>query len=316
MGLFDISFHPSQNKIGCGVVDGSVYIFQYSANENILLHCYRNHQLTCRALELDETVFYSGSKDKSILCCDIESTNVVWNIKQAHESAISVLLLKENMLFSGDDEGTVKAWDIRENKEVFTFEKQMDYISDMLFHDNFLLCTSGSEIGVYNISQGKLVGKPECYDDELLSISLVKNGNVIVCGSQDGVLNLYNWGKWDDMSEKFHGHPGSIDCISSIDDNIICTGSSDGLIRIIGIHPNKLLGILGEHEDCPVEVLTKSHDNKYMASSSHEESVKFWNIDFFYNIEEDEDGKGEEIESKYEEQKENNNDMKNFFSDL
>jgi hypothetical protein len=31
------------------------------------------------------------------------------------------------------------------------------------------------------------------------------------------------------------------------------TGSSDGIIRIIGVLPNKMLGIVGEHSDMPVE---------------------------------------------------------------
>jgi hypothetical protein len=34
-----------------------------------------------------------------------------------------------------------------------------------------------------------------------------------------------------------------------------CTGSSDGLVRLINIHPNTLVGVLGEHGDFPIERL-------------------------------------------------------------
>lgn len=33
------------------------------------------------------------------------------------------------------------------------------------------------------------------------------------------------------------------------------TGSSDGLIRVCSILPNKLLGVLGAHDDFPVEAM-------------------------------------------------------------
>ena len=33
----------------------------------------------------------------------------------------------------------------------------------------------------------------------------------------------------------------------------ILTGSSDGLIRLCTVQPNKLLGVLGSHDDFPVE---------------------------------------------------------------
>jgi hypothetical protein len=35
----------------------------------------------------------------------------------------------------------------------------------------------------------------------------------------------------------------------------LLTGSSDGLIRLCGVHPNKLLGVLGSHDDFPVEAM-------------------------------------------------------------
>jgi WD40 repeat protein len=35
----------------------------------------------------------------------------------------------------------------------------------------------------------------------------------------------------------------------------VLTGSSDGLIRLCSIFPNKLLGVWGSHDDFPVEVM-------------------------------------------------------------
>lgn len=31
------------------------------------------------------------------------------------------------------------------------------------------------------------------------------------------------------------------------------TGSSDGIVRVVSIQPNRVLGVLGDHDDFPVE---------------------------------------------------------------
>jgi len=315
--VLDIAFHPSRNIICCALIDGSVLVYEYGVNENRLLRTIQNHKTSCRAIQLNETRLFSASKDKSLNVIDLETGNIEWKLSKAHPNPINTMLLEDNFIFTGDDEGMIKVFDIREKKEIRCFKENEDYISDLVYSQNLLLCTSGDgTIAAYNVNQNKMVGRSDNLEDELLSITLLRNGTKVVCGSQDGIINIYNWGQWSDISDRFPGHPGSIDCIARIDDNIICTGSSDGLIRIVNILPNKLLGVLGEHEDYPVEVLTINHDNKYMASCSHEDIVKFWNIEFFYNLDDGDQKMDEIIESKYEEHKDKKDEMKQFFSDL
>ena len=60
---------------------------------------------------------------------------------------------------------------------------------------------------------------------------LVQGGEKVVCGMGDGVLNIFNWGQWGNISDRFPGHPLSVDCMLALTDDIICTGSMDGCIR-------------------------------------------------------------------------------------
>ena len=53
----------------------------------------------------------------------------------------------------------------------------------------------------------------------------------LVCGSGDGVLYLFNWGEWGNMSDRFPGHASAINCMVALSDDMVCTGSSDGKIR-------------------------------------------------------------------------------------
>ena len=58
-----------------------------------------------------------------------------------------------------------------------------------------------------------------------------QNGAKVVCGSEEGVLDIFNWGEWGNISDRFPGHPMSVDAIVPLTDSLVCTGASDGVIR-------------------------------------------------------------------------------------
>ena len=97
-------------------------------------------------------------------------------------------------------------------------------------------------------------------------------------GSQTGVLNVFDYGKWEEPSDRFPGHPGSVDAIVKIDEDTVLTGSSDGIVRVIGVLPNKMLGVVGEHGDMPVERMALSLDRTSLATASHDHTIKLWDV--------------------------------------
>jgi WD40 repeat protein len=54
---------------------------------------------------------------------------------------------------------------------------------------------------------------------------------------------------------------------------------------VVQIQPNSLLGVLGEHEDeCPIEQLALSRDKLFVASCSHDQTVKFWSATDLFEV--------------------------------
>ena len=90
------------------------------------------------------------------------------------------------------------------------------------------------------------------------------------------------------------GHPNSIDALVKYDSDTVITGSSDGIIRIVSILPNRMLGVLGESEDLPIERLALSHDSAKLASVSHESCLRLWDLS---HLAEGSDEDGEEQEA-------------------
>jgi hypothetical protein len=44
-------------------------------------------------------------------------------------------------------------------------------------------------------------------------------------GSQTGVLNIFTYGDWGDISDRFPGHPESVDALVKCDEDIVFTGT-------------------------------------------------------------------------------------------
>lgn len=95
----------------------------------------------------------------------------------------------------------------------------------------------------------------------------------VVCGTQAGPLLLFKWNHWTAPYTSYKGHPESVDCMVQFNDDIIITGSSDGIIRyvsefmwkfvsktfysfirLVHIIPHRIMGIIGQHpNEMPVE---------------------------------------------------------------
>lgn len=170
------------------------------------------------------------------------------------------------------------------------FSHHEDFISDMALAESSgtLVVTSGDgRLSAINLKAGKVEGVSDQIEDELLSVAIIKGGKKVVAGTQDGILNIYSWGKWADLDDRHPGHPQSIDAMLKLDENTLVTGSSDGILRVVGVQPSKLYGVLGEHEDYPIEGLSWSFDRSLIASISHDDTVRFWDARILMEPEED-----------------------------
>jgi hypothetical protein len=74
-----------------------------------------------------------------------------------------------------------------------------------------------------------------------------------------------------------------------VSEDIVLTGSSDGLIRVITVFPNQMLGLVGEHGEYPIERMRLTADLNTLASASHDHTVKIWDVSFLH----EEDAKGD-----------------------
>lgn len=89
---------------------------------------------------------------------------------------------------------------------------------------------------------------------------------------------LFKWDWFGDCKDRILGHPNSIEAMIKLDENTLITGAEDGFVRGVSVYPNKVVATLGQHEEdehFPITKISISHCRNFIASCSHDNSIKF-----------------------------------------
>lgn len=119
-------------------------------------------------------------------------------------------------------------------------------------------------------------------EEDLHSVCLVKDNRFVLVSSNEGCIFIFKWDWFGDCKDRIVGHPNSIESMIKLDENTVLTGSEDGILRGVGVYPNKIISCLGQHseddEHFPIQKLALSHCKNFVASCSHDSSIKFYEI--------------------------------------
>jgi WD40 repeat protein len=299
--IFDLAFHGQSDLVAVGLVDGSVELWRYGVgegNNSLALKSKHSGGASCRALQfsLDGTLLYTIGSDRrlQVLNASGQQTRV---FEDAHDDSINKMhLLSEHILATGDDSGSVKVWDTRlDAGAVMEWKVHEDFVSAFAFSEEkstLLSCGGDATLAVYDLRNAKNTSRSDDQESELQCVEIIKNGKKVVAGTQDGVVLIFSWDRWGDCSDRHPGHPESIDCMLKVDESTVLTGSSDGLIRCLGLFPHKLVGVIGDHEDFPVEAMRADRSQRLLGSIAHDSVLRFWDISMFADDEDEDEGEG------------------------
>eukprot|EP00981_Chlorochromonas_danica_P010865 scaffold3491_cov160-Ochromonas_danica.AAC.1 len=315
--VFSIDFHPSQPYLAAGLVDGSIELWQYGTTNHRQLSQPLHSNFGCRGLTFlpNGDQLLSISSDKSWKLLD-SSGQVIQSLSDAHDHAVNTICVLDNHTFAtGDDNGIVKLWDLRSkpcHAARDSWDVHTDFVSALLFQaeqQHTLLSSSGdATLAVYDIRQHDHFYKSDDQESEILCLEVMRNGKKVIGGTQEGVSLFFDWGDWGDCSDRFPGHPDSINTFYKVDESTLLTGSADGYVRVVSVLPNKMLGIVGQLRDLSIETIRASPDQSFIATLSLDEAIRFWDISILQDDSDEEDEEGEEEEQAEEEEEVNDSD--------
>ncbi|EDR10266.1 uncharacterized protein LACBIDRAFT_189769 [Laccaria bicolor S238N-H82] len=319
--IFDVVFHPTFATVYTGLLNGHVKAFAYNEQgKEQAAFSVRPSKRSCRGLSIkhDGTHLYAVGKAKAlkynfisgliIRCSVIDTATAQISTRPgAHDSTINrVKYLMPWLISTGDDDGVIKLWDPRQQECVREYTQHFDYITDFLWLDDKkqLVATSGDgTLSVMDVRSKKPepFAQSEDQDDELLSIVAIKGHSKIVVGTQLGILSIFNRSKgWGDCVDRVPGHPLSIDALCNLPPGLpnvdptstVLTGSSDGYVRAVQILPTKLLGVVADHGEWPIERIAVG-GGWWVGSVGHEDLLRMTDLEgFFLDQSEDKELKG------------------------
>jgi WD40 repeat protein len=149
-----------------------------------------------------------------------------------------------------------------------------------------LIASSGEgTLQTWDLRMNKAEMQSEVYACELNTISAVNEDEKVVVGGSNGIIYIFNQGSYGYHSDMVPGHPGAINSMVSVTENIIVTGCEDGVIRAVHMFPHRFIGQVGHHEGhMPIEKMDVSGQGNLVASTSHDNRVKFWDISYLQDM--------------------------------
>jgi WD repeat-containing protein 55 len=126
----------------------------------------------------------------------------------------------------------------------------------------------------------KLYVQSEPYEEELTSMGVFRNKSKVIVGSSKGNFYTFNWGQFGYHCDAFSGPVAPVSKMIPITDRIAITGGEEGILRAMHLVPGRILGTVGQHS-LAVEAMDISNNGELVASSSHDNDIRFWNIKYF-----------------------------------
>lgn len=80
--------------------------------------------------------------------------------------------------------------------------------------------------------------------------------------------------------DAFSGPSSPVSLMVPITERIAIVAGEEGIIRAMHLVPGRVLGIVGQHS-LGVEAMDICSNGELIASSSHDNDIRFWNIKFF-----------------------------------
>ena len=290
--VWDLAFHPKNDILALGCIDGVVQVYGYKPEETDLLFSMKNHKDGVRSMEFTNSGshLWTASSDGSLKSVECETRNVVFDQRDTgHPDALNVLhFLDEHLLVTGCDGGVVQLWDTRQHTPAMHWTDLLGTgIMSFTHHHSKGQILAGSDdgaIAVFEMRKAEAEVLTAANDDAVTSLGLIGgpigsgDGTHVAAGCNSGNVRIWKYGVWNKCVDNLKGHPCEVEGVMQLKDGDVVTASCDGVVRAVRLMPQpKLLDTLGNIEDAASMRLAKSRCGTFMGCAGGE-SVIFFDI--------------------------------------
>jgi len=285
-------FHPTNKIFVAGDFDGVIQAWSFDNESEVptteLKLKGKAHDDSIRGVNFSRTgsKLFTIGNDKQLLVSDVETGKAVLSITESFEdSPYCIDSCNEFVIATGDEAGVVRLFDIRKKNPVDELliddGRCEDTINDIYIDSNGKYLVAASADGTlcaYNCKRKMFLHESESMGADLCSVTAIKNEKKAIVSCADGALHVYNWGEFGHPSDIFPGHDkGDLVCCK-LNEKVVLTGDFKGNIRPVNIQPNRIMGILGQHQkNVPIECLDVFNEELALSVGTGSSEIRFWN---------------------------------------
>lgn len=233
----------------------------------------------------DENLFCSASMDLSSKIFDIEMGKSIMSL-EGHEDVVLKASFNNDskMVLTGSYDKTCKLFDVKNGDILFDFKEHTKEISNCFFNpaDNNIIITNSLDglCKIYDIRNGG--NSIQTFDNhsnsEILCSEISSNGQYLVTGGGDNMINLYDVKKME-LIKSFEGHEKEIYSLHfnhGKEVKRIISGDGKGQCRIWDISNGECLQILESAEDTEIISCIFNENNSDILIADVDNIVKLY----------------------------------------
>ncbi|XP_057514555.1 autophagy-related protein 16-like [Actinidia eriantha] len=282
-GCAAIVFENNSGRLVSGGQDQTIKM--WDTNTGSLCHTLHG----CRGSILDLTITHDN---KSIIVASSSNSLYVWDVSSGkirhtltgHTDKVCAVdgsKVSRSHIVSAAYDRTIKVWDLQKGYCINTLIFHSNCNALCFSMDGQTICSGhvDGNLRLWNIQTGKLLSEVAAHSLAVTSISLSRNGNVLLTSGRDNLHNLFDVRSLEvcgtlRASGNRVASNWSRSCISP-DDNYVAGGSADGSVYIWSILKGNIVSTLKEH-GASVLCCSWSGLGKPLASSDKNGIVCTW----------------------------------------
>jgi WD40 repeat protein/transcriptional regulator with XRE-family HTH domain len=292
--VYSVHFSPDNQTLASGSKDESVRIWDVMNGKCLNVLQGHTEGVHCVRYSPDGQLLASGSFGGSIRLWSGQlhantyqskvlhgHTNWVWSMAFSPDGSI---------LASGSDDGTLRLWNVQDAQCINVLEGHTDDILAIAIRGQLMVSASQDQtVRLWNLHGQSLKTLRGCTSG-IRSLSLSPNGKTLASRGQDETIHLWHLPFDDNLSplrpyKTLHRETDAISCLTSWtsylsvspDSQTVATNGQDGSILMWNLQTGSLSEWSGH--DAPVWTVMFNPCGKILASGSHDQTVRLWNVD-------------------------------------
>ena len=281
-GVFAIAFSPDGQYLLSGSSDTTLKLWDLNAYE--CLRTLKGHQnlIKSAVFSPDAQVVASGCADQTIKLWNWQTGKCLKTLI-GHTSAIRTIAFSHtgSLLASCSLDHTIKLWDWKTGQCTRTLEGHTQGVWAVAFSpDDRWLISGGIDqtIRVWNVETGSCLKVLSGHQSSILSVVVSPDGQYIASGSQEGMIKIWHLPSGQ-CERTWVGHVDRSWALAfSRDGEHLYSGSyQDSSVRVWNSQHGHCVKTLSGYTNA-VWALQFIQDNNVLVSSSHDQTIRLWDV--------------------------------------